>query len=322
MQSSRKAEEDKILSSIPVITDKVLYQLCSGMAFERMFKLVASALRVMTFVLAKDDKDFTIPVCEAPQYQWIGEHVKERFIARHVRKQSVGNLFAFTDHEKDVYYVLYEDVIDVDTARETGSKKLPVEFRKKFGKVILLNLFVNKNRDGTVLYMQVEDKTELHEARDNAMHFGYENTYACPKKMCTGCKLKMPVTKKCKVCCEPFCSKACMKEAWTTHKAVCKPPEEAASIADAMSKVSLVESSADRCPCGGPGSHICTRCRKQWYCSKECQTACWNSHSFVCKKAESTQQPTQQPTQPACPKCGAAMDAEGAMGALCSACSR
>ena len=311
MQSSRTAEEEK--SGIPATVNPVLGQLISGRAFDRMCKIVTSILHVVTFVLAKGGKDYTVPVGEAAQYEMIGKFAKDRFIARHVRKESFGNMFIQTSQEKDVYCVLFEEGIDLNMTPEDAKRTLPLEFRKQLGKIIVLTMYVNKKRDGIVLYMQVLDnKTQLQQARDRAVFFGVDNTYNYLMKICTGCKLKMPVTKKCKVCASPFCSKECMKLAWPSHKTACKRTEDAADVVDAMSKASLVDQS-DRCPCGGPGSQICTRCRKQWYCSKECQTACWASHSVVCKKAP--------PPQPACPKCGAGMDAEGAMGALCSACS-
>lgn len=43
--------------------------------------------------------------------------------------------------------------------------------------------------------------------------------------------------------------------------------------------------------CGGCGAsgaekklNVCTRCRKKWYCGKECQAGDWKSHKPHCKK--------------------------------------
>ena len=38
--------------------------------------------------------------------------------------------------------------------------------------------------------------------------------------------------------------------------------------------------------CGKTGAKkCCSRCKRVWYCSKDCQTAAWKTHKLVCKSA-------------------------------------
>jgi len=34
--------------------------------------------------------------------------------------------------------------------------------------------------------------------------------------------------------------------------------------------------------CGGEASHRCSKCKNEWYCSRECQVAHWNVHESMC----------------------------------------
>jgi hypothetical protein len=40
------------------------------------------------------------------------------------------------------------------------------------------------------------------------------------------------------------------------------------------------------CPCGQPAKQFCGRCKKQGYCSKDCQKAHWPAHKTECRKPD------------------------------------
>ena len=37
------------------------------------------------------------------------------------------------------------------------------------------------------------------------------------------------------------------------------------------------------CPCGKPGTNVCSGCNAAWYCSRECQKANWRQHKKECR---------------------------------------
>ena len=52
-----------------------------------------------------------------------------------------------------------------------------------------------------------------------------------------------------------------------------------------LAKVERSEGGRERCVvCGGEASSRCSRCKKQKYCSKECQQTHWPHHKPVCKQ--------------------------------------
>jgi hypothetical protein len=292
-------------------------QIISQEAYAKMRKVVKLDTRIFKYVLVKGDKRYTIPDVEAPQFENIANFSIDLF-DKHNQGQETGWQYAkFIQDDSGVYYTTGFQLLfplSSDLPVSLFKSALPVEFTKNMGKWGMVDMYVNQEKTGLVFLIQIlRFEHEAQEACNVSLDFAVYSTYLHVVKECVACKEMLPVTKMCKVCRMPFCSKECMKTAWPTHKAVCNrdsvpaPAASVDSVVKAVSKVSL----AEQCPCGGPGSHICTRCRKQWYCSKECQRACWHSHSFACGKKKA-----------GCPRCGADMDAEGAMGALCSACSR
>jgi len=34
--------------------------------------------------------------------------------------------------------------------------------------------------------------------------------------------------------------------------------------------------------CGAPAEKRCSRCKNEWYCSRECQVGAWEGHKLVC----------------------------------------
>jgi hypothetical protein len=298
-------------------TARFVNQVITQEVYAKMRKVVKLDTRVFKYVLINGDKHFTIPDAEAPQFENIADFAIDLFQKHNKAKETDCQYAKFIKDDTGVYYTAGFQLLfplSSDVLVSSFKSALPVEFMKNMGKWGLVEMYVNQDKTGLVFLIQIlRFKHEAQQACSVSLDFAAYNTYLHAVKECVACKEMLPVTKMCKVCRMPFCSKECMKTAWPTHKAVCRQSEAAmpaasvVSVVEAMSKASL----ADQCPCGGPGSHICTRCRKQWYCSRECQRACWNSHSFVCGKKKAC-----------CPRCGIGMDAEGAMGAMCSACSR
>ena len=53
-----------------------------------------------------------------------------------------------------------------------------------------------------------------------------------------------------------------------------------------LAKVELREGGGNRCVvCGAEASSRCSRCKKQKYCSKQCQQTHWPHHKPVCKQS-------------------------------------
>jgi hypothetical protein len=63
-----------------------------------------------------------------------------------------------------------------------------------------------------------------------------------------------------------------------------------AKIEEAKKMLGVYESSAfeeflepPKCAkCGKPAGQRCSRCKSDWYCSRECQVASWKSHKPIC----------------------------------------
>jgi len=34
--------------------------------------------------------------------------------------------------------------------------------------------------------------------------------------------------------------------------------------------------------CGDPATNRCSRCKNEWYCSRECQVEAWDGHKKIC----------------------------------------
>ena len=57
------------------------------------------------------------------------------------------------------------------------------------------------------------------------------------------------------------------------------------TVEQLLQKVETGTGSGDNCVvCGHTAGSRCSRCRKQKYCSKECQLSHWPSHKPVCSK--------------------------------------
>ncbi|XP_046646929.1 zinc finger MYND domain-containing protein 10-like isoform X3 [Daphnia pulicaria] len=59
----------------------------------------------------------------------------------------------------------------------------------------------------------------------------------------------------------------------------------AAAAADAAGRQTNIAGSSTCTLCAKPALHRCSRCRRQHYCSKECQVADWPNHNSDCKPA-------------------------------------
>ena len=100
---------------------------------------------------------------------------------------------------------------------------------------------------------------------------------------CTNCKKR------------GYCSKQCQEDDWSHHEELCRErsarrerkrerrksrnKERRQSRSSQNSNVSLSE---DTCVCGKDAEYECSRCKKQGYCSEECQREDWSIHEFYC----------------------------------------
>ena len=44
--------------------------------------------------------------------------------------------------------------------------------------------------------------------------------------------------------------------------------------------------------CGNPGTLRCSKCKKVYYCSKECQKSDWKTHKLSCSTSQNDDKPT------------------------------
>jgi len=119
-----------------------------------------------------------------------------------------------------------------------------------------------------------------------------------PLKLCGGCKAAS------------FCSEACARQAWPSHKAECLAqraqqaaartsdrisPDMSAQLGAVLRMQQASEEQAAAAPeettcrkCGREGvSNRCSGCHLAAYCSRECQVAHWPTHRKACKLTQS-----------------------------------
>ena len=83
-------------------------------------------------------------------------------------------------------------------------------------------------------------------------------------KRCSKCKLQY------------YCSKECQQSDWKNHKAICrKGNSEETSAAMSLETCSV---------CSKEASKKCSKCKLQFYCSKQCQKEDWKNHKAICKE--------------------------------------
>ncbi|XP_034299521.2 uncharacterized protein [Magallana gigas] len=115
--------------------------------------------------------------------------------------------------------------------------------------------------------------------------------------VCGFCSMKTNQLKRCSGCKDvSYCSKECHKQDWSRgHKNNCemiankeRPSFQVVSTEDNSSKDETTPVITDlercsKCKIGGE-LKLCQRCKKQKYCSVECQKADWKSHKVSCLK--------------------------------------
>lgn len=89
------------------------------------------------------------------------------------------------------------------------------------------------------------------------------------------------------------CGQACFDDACTSfrrkHKtatATAQPKSKPTPITTATTPTPSANNGPHTCArCGaGPATKRCSKCKSEWYCSRECQLAAWNGHKKKCRK--------------------------------------
>jgi len=103
----------------------------------------------------------------------------------------------------------------------------------------------------------------------------------CDKKTCDSCKLYANKTCSCQEA--KYCSAKCQKIDWPEHKETCSAQRDEEEGEEEETLPELV----DRHYCSVCSEHStlqCSRCKKAWYCSRECQRANWPEHKSECSQ--------------------------------------
>lgn len=320
---------------------KLLNQFVNNRVFKRLERLFRDSAVIITFFMRRKGIDYEVSEAEAPQFMFLFNIVKKKFEQDCRNTDDSSNLFFMQVRTKlyeQSFYSFFRDTFFIEAGLpEAQTSMLPKMFQGKSRRLYLLIYVLSRpDRRGLVMIIRSEyekiDADSANKEMEGLRFFALKHNLLYPMRKCSGCATDVPAMQLCKVCSAPFCDRDCMTKHWTTHKLVCiSRSDETRKLTDAMAKVSLTSEHVkeNACPCGKPTTLRCNRCEKQWYCSRQCQKACWPWHQVHCNGSQSKAQDRREqhtgesaPPRFTCQQCGAAMDAQGAVGARCAACSQ
>lgn len=128
--------------------------------------------------------------------------------------------------------------------------------------------------------------------KNNQLSFGPDAGVNVPPeaRCCDHCGMITPCVCACGA---SFCSRACLKDAWSQHAPSCAVVFKNGPVA--YTKLNAWEFESARGPvdrplhevcgmCGIKGARArCQRCRKVWYCGRACQAQHWARHKKSCE---------------------------------------
>jgi len=135
---------------------------------------------------------------------------------------------------------------------------------------------------------------------------------------CASCGKKSEALKHCARCMSTsYCSKSCQQADWSQHKTVCRSrmpqnqPEASAAVAETRDE-DVMKRECNTCGTASDTLKHCTRCRKVYYCDRNCQQADWPRHKSTCAadsadKLESLK-PVVDNIRDVCASCGKTSD--------------
>ena len=262
----------------------------SGKVFNRLANLFRK--RVYTLGIRIGGQDYRVSEAESVQFTGLVHMLESLFLEQHRGLEPANNMQIMgarsSDADYDNYLIVFFSqplVLDQDLGR-AEAMVLPEMFRRPM--TIYANVFVNYISDSLAIHLQeIPDTPEALSMKAGTNAFDFAGQHGCllTMKRCLGCADLLPILKKCGGCDGGFCDDACLKAAWPTHKAACKPrPKEDPGVEVVALALAVAERNIG-CPCGHPTATLrCSRCKRVSYCSKACQLACWGFHRTICQK--------------------------------------
>ena len=137
------------------------------------------------------------------------------------------------------------------------------------------------------------------------------------RRTCASCGKKSDALKHCARCMSiSYCSKSCQQADWPQHKTVCRSQmpqnqlEASAAVAETRDQ-DVIKRECNSCGKASDRLKHCSRCRKVYYCDRNCQQADWPRHKSTCAADSEDNLESLKPVidiRDACASCGKTSD--------------